>query len=175
MGSRTRFGYQSKVKTLDRLLSDNNFVRSLIDSLPCGLLIVDSQSRVQAVNNVFESILGINKQAVLGKGPGDALRCLHVSDHPGGCGFGENCGQCDARQLVLTAVSARQKQRKKVYLEVLVDGQVMDLTLLFNAVPFTFHNKEFSILLIEDIGRLKLFRSAETADGFRGIIGHDGQ
>ena len=110
------------MKTLDRLLSDNNFVRSLIDSLPCGLLIVDSQSRVQAVNNVFESILGINKQAVLGKGPGDALRCLHVSDHPGGCGFGENCGQCDARQLVLTAVSARQKQRKKVYLEVLVDG-----------------------------------------------------
>ena len=157
------------------LLRNNNFVRILVDSLPCGLLIVDSQGRVQAVNNILEGVLGIPKQAVIGKGTGDALGCLHVTDHPDGCGFGEYCEQCEAQQLVLTALSTQQKQKKRVYLELIIDGQMRDLTILLNAVPFNFDGKVFGILLIEDIGQLRSFRSEDTTDGFRGIVGHDSQ
>ena len=157
------------------LLRNNNFVRTLVDSLPCGLLIVDSQSRVQAVNNILEGVLGISKQAVLGKGTGDALGCLHVSDHPEGCGFGEYCEQCEAQQLVLTALSSQKKQKKRVYFELTIDGQVRDLAILLNAVPFNFDGKVFGILLIEDIGQLRSFRAEDTKDGFRGIVGHDSQ
>lgn len=160
---------------IGHLLHDNNFVRTLVDSLPCGLLIVDNQGRVQAANNILEGVLGVSKQAILGKGTGDTLRCLHVSEHPKGCGFGESCGQCEAQQLVLTVLSTQMKQKKRVYLEILIDGQVRDLTILLNVVPFTFEKKVFSILLIEDIGLLRSFSSADTIDGFRGIVGRDGK
>jgi transcriptional regulator with PAS, ATPase and Fis domain len=155
------------------LLRNNNFVRTLVDSLPCGLLIVDSQSRVQAVNNLLEGVLGIPKQAVIGKGTGDALGCLHVTDHPEGCGFGEYCQQCEAQQLVLTALSTQKKQKNRVYLELIIDGQLRDLTILLSAVPFNFDGNIYGLLLIEDVGRLKSFRAADTPDGFRGIVGRD--
>ncbi len=45
------------------LLHDNSFARILVDSLPCGFLIVDGQGRVQVVNNILERVLKVSKQA----------------------------------------------------------------------------------------------------------------
>ncbi len=71
---------------IDKLLQNDNFARSLLNSLPCGILIVDEKGNVQAINNILKQVAGVTEQAVLGKGSGDALGCVRASEHPQGCG-----------------------------------------------------------------------------------------
>ncbi len=55
---------------IDKLLQNDNFARSLLNSLPCGILIVDEKGNVQAINNILKQVVGVTEQAVLGKGSG---------------------------------------------------------------------------------------------------------
>ncbi len=71
---------------INRLFQNDSFAGSLLESLPCGLLVVDEKGRVQAINNILKQVVGVTEQAVLGKGSGDALGCVRASEHPQGCG-----------------------------------------------------------------------------------------
>ncbi len=158
---------------IDMLLQDDSFAGSLLDSLPCGLLIVDDKGRVQAINNILKHVVGVRDQAILGKGSGDALGCVRAPDHPEGCGFEECCRNCEARKLAFAALSKNKKQMARTNLQLIINGQVRDVTLLLSAVPFTFKNKRFANLIIEDITKLSLFSLPDAKAGFRGIVGHN--
>lgn len=153
------------------LLLNNNFAKTLVDSLPCGFLVVDQEGRVQIVNNILERVLKVSKKAAVGKGTGTALGCLHVTDHPKGCGFGECCKDCEVHQLTFDSLSTNQAQRTRAQLKIIIDGQVRDLTLLISASPFTIDDEVFCILIIEDLGTLRAFKPTDTGKGFRGIVG----
>jgi len=158
---------------IPELLRDNTFARILMDSVPCGLFVVDGEGRVMAVNNTLERVLGVTEQAIVGKGSGETLGCLHASETPEGCGSGEYCKDCECRKLALTAISGNQKLNANVYFQLIIDGQVRDLTMLVSAVPFTFNNKRFAVLIIADITRLSSISPPHTGNGFRGIVGRD--
>jgi len=153
------------------LLFNNNFIKILVDSLPCGFLVVDKDGRVQVVNNILERVLKVSKKAAVGKGTGNALGCLHVTDHPRGCGYGECCKDCEIPKLTFNSISTNQTQKTRAHFKILIDGQVRDLTILISASPFTFDDEVFCILIIEDLGRLKAFTPNNTRKGFRGIVG----
>ena len=95
------------------LLLGNNFTRTLVDSLPCGLMVVDENGRVQLVNNILERVLKVSKKTAIGKGTGNVLGCLHVTEHPKGCGFSECCGDCEIQKLKIKTFLSNQKQRAK--------------------------------------------------------------
>jgi len=156
---------------IDTLIQNDGFANALLDSLPCGLLIVDEKGRVQAINNILKQAVGVTDQAVLGKGSGDALGCVSASEHPQGCGSKECCRNCEARLLAFVALSKNKKQMARTNLQLIIDGQVRDVTLLLSAVPFTFKNKRYANLIVEDVSRLCLFSLPDAKVGFRGIVG----
>lgn len=158
---------------ITKLLRDDTLARILMDSVPFGLFIVDGDGRVMAVNNMLERVLGVTEQTIVGKGSGETLGCLHASEAPEGCGSGEYCKDCECRKLALTAISQNQKRNANVYFQLIIDGQVRDLTLLASAAPFTFNNKRFAVLIITDITRLSSMSPPDTYNGFRGIVGRD--
>jgi len=153
------------------LLGANGFIGTLVDSVPCGLLVVDSQGRVQIVNNILENVLKVNKKAALGKGTGNVLGCICANEHPRGCGFGECCRDCEVKKLTFNSLSTNQKQRTKAHLQLISDGLVKDLEIMISSFPFTLNNELFSILIIENLSTLKAFVPDETREGFRGILG----
>jgi len=159
------------LNNITSLLGANSFFRTLVDSLPCGLLVVDSQGRVQIVNNILENVLKVNKKAVVGKGTGNVLGCLCVNEHPKGCGFGDCCKDCEVRKLTYNSLSTKQKQRTRAHLQLISDGLVRDLDILISSFPFTLNNELFSILIIENLGTLKAVVPDDTQEGFRGILG----
>ena len=142
-----------------------------MNSLPCGLVVVDRNGRVRAVNNISERVLMISKQTVIGKGTGNVLGCLHVSDHPKGCGFAECCHYCEVQKLAVKALDTNQNQKASTHFQLVIDGQVRDLTLFLSAFPFTFDDESFSILMIENLSTISAFAPKEAREGFWGLVG----
>lgn len=159
------------MNTIAELLSANNFIKTLVDSLPCGLLVVDRQGRVQIVNNVLENVFKVNNKNALGKGTGNVLGCLCANEHPKGCGFGECCKDCEVRKLTFNSLSTNRKKRTRAHLQLIRDGLVRDLDILISSFPFTLNNELFGILIIENLGTLRAFVPDDTPEGFRGIVG----
>jgi len=155
----------------NNLLLDNSFASTLVNSLPCGLVVVDRNGRVRAVNNISERVLMISKQTVIGKGTGNVLGCLHVSDHPKGCGFAECCHYCEVQKLAVKALDTNQNQKASTHFQLVIDGQVKDLTLFLSAFPFTFDDESFSILMIENLSTISAFAPKEAREGFWGLVG----
>jgi len=154
------------------LLLDNSFASTLVNSLPCGLVVVDRNGRIRAINNISERVLMISKQTVIGKGTGNVLGCLHVSDHPKGCGFAECCHYCEIQKLAVKALDTNQNQKARTHFQLIIDGQVRDLTLFLSAFPFTFDDESFSILMIENISTISAFAPKEAREGFWGLVGN---
>ena len=156
-----------------KMIRGDSLVSALMDSFPCGVFIVDGEGRVQAINNIVERVLGVPEQAIVGKGSGEALGCINAADNPKGCGSGQSCKGCALRRLAVSTISKNEKQKTRIYLQIIINGQVRDITLMLSAVPSTIMNKRFAIFILVDVTRLEAFSPIETEDGFRGIVGRD--
>jgi len=162
------------MKSITTLLNQDGFLKILFESIPCGVLVVDRDRRVKAVNNLLERTLGISRGEVINKRGGEVLRCIHAFESPEGCGFADYCQNCRVRNTVLEALDGRQIHRNKAKVQLLVDGKVRDILLLVSAAPIEHEGERLAIIILEDITELKnLRRRLKTEQGFAGIIGND--
>jgi len=162
------------LKSIAELLNRDGFLKALFESIPCGMLVVDGDRRVQAVNNVLEQTFGISEAEVIDKRGGEALRCVHVFDSPDGCGFAESCQNCGVRNTAIDALAGGRVYRNKAPVRLLVDGEERDLVLLVSAGPIEHDGERFAVVILEDITELnRLRRRLKTAGGFVGIVGRD--
>jgi len=162
------------METIPGLLQKEGFFRKLIDSMPAGILVLDGNGHVRAVNNVIKHLFGINEEVVIGKGPGDALNCLYALDHKDGCGSEDCCRLCEARNLAIEALSTSQAQKGMINLQNVIEGQIRDSILMINAVPVVLGEKQkIAIIIFDDISELKFISQPRNREGFRGIIGRD--
>jgi transcriptional regulator with PAS, ATPase and Fis domain len=159
---------------VSKFTDHKEFLKNLFNSIPCGVLIVDSDRRVMAVNDVLKRTFGLSEVDTIGKRGGEALRCIHSSKSPDGCGYAEECRACKVRQTALEAIGGRQIHRKKAKVSLYVNGQPNELDLLVSASPFEHENKKMAIVMLEDITELSsLRRRLKTEQSFAGIIGGD--
>ena len=162
------------MKPIGKLLNQAGFLKSLFKSIPCGVLIVDGDRRILAVNNVLEQTFGISGAEVMDQRGGEALRCVNAFKNPKGCGFAEECITCGVRNTALEALAGNQIHRKKSNLQLLVDEKTRDLQLLISAAPFDHEGKRLAVIILEDMTELNtLRRRLKTDQSFAGIIGRD--
>jgi transcriptional regulator with PAS, ATPase and Fis domain len=157
------------------LLQDSGFARTLIDAIPCGMLVMDEEGHVQAVNHVVERVFGgLTGGSAVNVGSGDVLRCLEAVNRPEGCGAGELCEDCGIRRLALNCFSSKEQQKARTYHQLIVEGQIRDVTLLLGAVPFTAKDgRPLCILLLEDITGLGATPLPDAEGLFWGMVGRD--
>jgi transcriptional regulator with GAF, ATPase, and Fis domain len=162
------------MKPIAELLDEDGFLNTLFESIPCGVLIVDGDRRVQAVNNLLEQTFGIPMAEVVNKRGGEALKCIHAFESPEGCGFADYCKSCGIRNTALDALAGRQVHRNKATVQLLLDGEVRDLVLLVSAAPIEHEGEKLAIVILEDITELNhLRRRLSTVQSFAGIVGRD--
>lgn len=156
------------------LLNQDGFLKSLFRAIPCGVLIVDQDRRVQAINNVLERSLGISTPKILHKRGGEALRCIHSSTAPEGCGYAEECKECVVRATALKALDGERQFRVNAQVELYVDGKIESPTFLISAAPIEYDGKKLAVILLEDITELNyLKRRLHVEHSFAGIVGQD--
>jgi transcriptional regulator with PAS, ATPase and Fis domain len=166
--------FYSKMKPIVEFLNREGFLKSLFESIPCGVLIIDGDRRVLAVNNVLEQTFGISGAEVIDLRGGEALRCVNAFKDPKGCGFAEECISCGVRNTALKALSGNQIHRKKAKIQLAVDGKTKELQLRISAAPFDHEGQRLAVIILEDMTELNtLRRRLKTDQSFSGIIGRD--
>ncbi|KPJ58397.1 MAG: Fis family transcriptional regulator [Planctomycetes bacterium DG_23] len=156
------------------LLKEEGFLKTLFQSIPCGVLVVDGDRRVRAVNALLERTFGISEAKVVGKRGGEALRCIHAAESPQGCGYAEYCQSCVARNTALEALAGSKVYRRRAEVQLLIEGKVQDFVLLVSAAPLDYAGDRLAIVLLEDITELTRLRGRlKTEQSFAGIIGRD--
>jgi transcriptional regulator with PAS, ATPase and Fis domain len=162
------------MKPISEILNQEGFLKSLFESIPCGVLIIDGDRRILAVNNVLEQTFGISGAEVIDQRGGEVLKCVNAFKNPKGCGFAEECVNCRVRSTALEALSGNQIHREKASLQLLVDGKTRNLQLLISAAPFDHEGKRLAVIILEDMTELNtLRRRLKTDQSFAGIIGRD--
>ncbi|MFC1582744.1 sigma-54 interaction domain-containing protein [Planctomycetota bacterium] len=159
---------------IESLLDQDEFLKTMFNAIPCGVLVVNSDRRVQTVNNVLEKTFGLDRARVRDKRGGEALSCIHANDNAEGCGYGEFCQLCDVRNTALEALGGNTIHRKRAEIELMIDGQPNERTMLVSSAPLSYEGENLAIILLEDITELSaLRRRLKTEFSFRGIIGRN--
>jgi len=162
------------MKPIADLLNQDGFLKNLFESIPCGVLIVDRDRRVQAVNNVMERTFGMSAAEAIDKRGGEVLRCVNAFKSPKGCGFADECQTCQVRKTALEALAGRQIHRNRAKIQLMTNGEVHDLVLLVSAAPVEHEGEGLAVIILEDITELNtLRRRLKTEQSFAGIIGRN--
>jgi transcriptional regulator with PAS, ATPase and Fis domain len=156
------------------LLNQNGFLQTLFESIPCGILVVDRDRRVKAINGVLEQTFGLSRAEVVDKRGGEAMRCVHAYESPEGCGFSQSCSDCRVRNTALEALAGERVHRRKANVTLLVGEVERDLVLLVSAAPIEHSGEQLAIVMLEEITELERLRTRLKTDvGFSGIVGRD--
>jgi len=128
----------------------------VLDGLLCsisGLLaILNDHRQLVALNASFLEMLGVdNAEDVLGLRPGEALRCIHASDDPSGCGTTKYCSTCGAAVAIVASICENRPAERICALSIDKGGRVVDKALLVRSHPITIDREKFILLFLQDI------------------------
>ena len=77
---------------------------SMLDTTPQMLAVINPERQIVFCNDACVTAAGMaSKEEVLGKRPGELLKCVHASSMPGGCGASMSCRFCGLAQALLEA------------------------------------------------------------------------
>ena len=156
---------------IDSLLKQHSFIKELFNAIPCGVLVINSKRIVYAVNNGLKNTYGINRTDIGVKRPGDILGCINAFIDKKGCGFSEACNSCAVRKTAIEAVSGNRISRRKIKVQLMVNGEPKEFVLLVSAAPFDYDGERFAIIMLEDTTELNVLRKRlKEEHSFRGIV-----
>jgi len=158
--------------------NDAGFLQALIDTVPSLLFVVDPDVRVLHFNHAASRLIGLEKEAVLMKKGGDVLHCIYAGETLEGCGHSNTCPDCVLRNFVYKAFSGEAVNNEPVEMKLGSHGNVEDVCFSVTANTFLYHEKEFMLLMLEDITKQKTIeeklRKISVTDELTGLYNRRG-
>lgn len=78
----------------------SSLAQAALDAISALVLVIDSECRIIFANRQVRETTRCEQRELIGRRPGDALRCLGALDGSDGCGSGERCRSCSTRLAV---------------------------------------------------------------------------
>jgi signal transduction histidine kinase len=142
-------------------ISSNPVIDTLLKSVTGLLAVLNEYRQILAVNDEFLKTLGVDSAGeLLGLRPGEAIKCDHAHDMPGGCGTSRFCATCGAAIAIVVALEKNRIEERECIIEVSRDDKRADLHLRIKAYPFRLHGQLLILLFLQDITARK--RKAAT-------------
>jgi hypothetical protein len=139
--------------------STTDMLRSVFDALPSLVFVVDHDVRIQEYNAAAADLLIAERTTILKRRAGEVLHCLHSTDVPEGCGRAPFCKDCIIRNSVTEVFQGNRVVRRRTRMELVRDGDQMEIYALITASPFRFQERALALLVIEDISEIaELYR-----------------
>ncbi|MHB8765946.1 MAG: PAS domain-containing protein, partial [Deferrisomatales bacterium] len=140
------------------LLAETPLVRGLLDALPLAVLVLRHDLHITALNRAAETTLGADEAQVVGRLPGEALRCVTAGSCELGCGHGQACSDCLLRRSGLEALAGRRIEQREVRVRVRPGAQDEDRLFLLSAAPFEAGGRELAVVALQDVTALHRLR-----------------
>ncbi len=135
-----------------QLFYDSDFLKDILNAIPSPFFVVDKDVRILFLNTVASSI-SVGAEIIMKRG-GDALKCIHSKESPRGCGHSVSCKGCVIRSSVHEAIGGKKVYRRKTRMTFEKNGNTEDVHYLVTTSPFRRENKDYSLLILEDISEL---------------------
>jgi hypothetical protein len=142
---------------IDKLQFD--YFKAILDAIPSPVFVVDDDVRIIESNEAAAPLLGENPTVALHLKSGEALHCLHSADSEKGCGKGPFCGDCVIRNSVTHTFSGRKISRRATRMDLVRGSVTHEIYVLVTTSPFTYKDKTYALLILEDISELMDLRS----------------
>ena len=136
---------------------DNAYYRTILDTLPVPVFVVDNDIRVQDLNIAASQMFGVNKREIYKMRGGDALHCLNSFQAAEGCGRSSVCEDCIIRNSVRSGLEGEGVSRKRMKFRVGTAGSTVELDLLITANRLP--GSQFVLLVLEDVTELTRLKS----------------
>lgn len=160
--------------TLSTFLQQNDFLKTVFDVIPCSVMIIDQDHRIQAVNHSFNKNFGRDPETAQKLLIGHAIKCEIGVNNTSACGFHENCTRCHLLAVATEALNGKKQVRKRITLKIKIGENFESRILLISASPLKYRDQPLTVLVFEDITEFnQLQRQIGLQKGFAGIIGQD--
>jgi len=146
-------------------------VAEVLDSIPCAVLVVDSERRIRRLNREFRRALGLEDGSHIGSCQGGALGCLHAAREDHHRQPSAFCQDCELAALTTRALLGEHSARGRARLQIATQGRLEDVHLECSAVPVSVGEERFVVVLVENTGELLRLRAGEADGTVGGMIG----
>ena len=148
--ARGRVSREHAISELRRLRS-SAAAPAAIESVPAPMAILNAQRQVIFSNAAFQELASAESlEAVCGLRPGEAFGCRH-SD--GGCGEGEACGFCGAREAIARTEDTGETAVRECHIE-RAGSPGTARELLVRTSPFEIEGVPYVLLSLTDVSHL---------------------
>jgi PAS domain S-box-containing protein len=133
-----------------------NFV-AIFESAPVGMLILGKERQIKQANDAVVKIFKRKRAAILGCRIGEGLGCLANFGAGRECGAGEDCRQCQLRQVVEEVFTSGVTIRNwEISHSFRIDGGEKMLWLKVSLVPIDYDAETNVVVVVDDITNRKL-------------------
>lgn len=130
-----------------------------VRALPFILMILNRERQVVYTNHALIDFLhAASEEEVLGKRPGELLRCIHAHENAAGCGTTEFCQECGAVRAVLNSQNGKVSVREECRITS-TSGEAYDLRVW--ASPYISRGRHYTLVSVEDIRQEKRRQALE--------------
>ena len=120
------------------------------------ICVLNRHRQILAVNHAVLEALGVeDPSAVLGLRPGEALRCVHAPEGPGGCGTSRTCASCGAVIAMVAVQQTGEPQERDCVLTFEREGTRVDRDFVVRCCPFEMDGQQLLLICMRDISEEK--------------------
>jgi PAS domain-containing protein len=160
------------IAAVNRSASLPDFYKAILDAMPSPVFVVEKDVCIIDFNSTAGKLLPQEREKVIRQRAGEALHCLHSTDSPDGCGRGPNCHKCVIRNSVNQSLDGYQIMRKRLHLEVLINGKKKAISYLVTTAPMVYDEHKYVLLVLEDISEIDMAARAalDCEESFNAIF-----
>lgn len=142
----------TRYKTLEKKVeSEENNLRTIFNSAPVGMYIVDATEKITQVNDAALNMFGGNRAWVVGRSFGDAFGCQGSLEDEAGCGHGMSCQYCEFRRATSLALEGFPASGIECSKTILMGGKAVEFWFRASASPIVVDEQTLVVVALVDI------------------------
>ena len=131
-------------------------LEAVFESSPVAMMVLDSTTNIVKANAAAVALCGGSESEVLQHRPGNALRCVHSSRDPRGCGYSPACKLCAVRNGIEALLDRGGSMHgAELALELVRDDQPRTVWLRVGAEPLVMNGRRHLCVALEDFSERK--------------------
>lgn len=131
----------------------------IFNAIPLPIFLVDEDVGIHRVNKAASALLRDMELTFYHKRGGEVFHCIHAAEVPGGCGHAPSCNDCVIRNSVKDAVQGGEVKRQRAMMRLRNGDDIKEVPLLVTTAPLAYDDRQFALLILEDISELMQLRS----------------